>query len=83
MQWILTPHGVQDPVGALGIRYPRRSLDLLHTTSHSLQANSLEVGTPAFLGQNVCPIVRHPQGGRRGLEMQPLDVIRWPGAFHD
>lgn len=74
---------VQDPVGSLGIRYPRGSLDLLHTTSHSSQANSLEVGTPAFLGQNVCPIVRHPQGGRWGLEMWPLDVIRWPGASHD
>lgn len=45
-------------------------------------ANSVEVGTPAFLGQNVCPILRHPQGGRRCLEMRPLDVIGWPGALH-
>lgn len=68
------------------IRYPRGSLDLPQRTSPSKcwhLANSLKVGTPAFLGQNVCPIVRHPQGGRQCLEMWPLDMIGWPGALHD
>lgn len=39
VQWTPTLQGVQDPLGLLGIRYLRGSLDLLHTSSHSLRAD--------------------------------------------